>query len=142
MKKKYEEFNEEKSFLNNLWEWWCSLPAAKWWVIIIAVFCFSMVHDIVTEVNDSEVSGEELVAYAAEQSSLPEQDSPFELVEVARDPGSYAKGEVGFKLYRDSVTDVLFVWGGLGQSAGLTTMPDPETGKPLTYSRYMELAGE
>lgn len=38
--------------------------------------------------------------------------------------------------YRDIVTDVMYV---RCYSSGLTEMSDPETGLPLTYTRYLEL---
>lgn len=45
-----------------------------------------------------------------------------------------------FQYYRDSVTDVMYLWCAGGNKGGLTTMLDPETGLPLTYSRYLDLA--
>lgn len=71
--------------------------------------------------------------------SLPQDESiePFEMEQV----GESSDGNIDF--YRDITTDVLYVrysqkvgYAGLG---GLTIMLDPETGLPLTYTRYMEL---
>lgn len=45
----------------------------------------------------------------------------------------------GFEFYRDPVTDVLYLCRSGYNETGLTTMQDPETGLPLTYSRYMEI---
>lgn len=45
----------------------------------------------------------------------------------------------GFCVYRNSVTDVLYLWKWSGDKGGLTEMSDPETGLPLTYERYMDL---
>lgn len=47
-----------------------------------------------------------------------------------------------FIYYRDTVTDVLYLNYAAGYKGGLTTMEDPETGLPLTYTRYMELASK
>ena len=49
--------------------------------------------------------------------------------------------------YRDKVTDILYMrvyyisgYAGSGAGAGgLTVMLDPDSGKPLTYTRYMEM---
>lgn len=71
--------------------------------------------------------------------SLPQDESiePFEIEQV----GESSDGNIDF--FRDITTDVLYVryadtrmYAGLG---GLTIMLDPETGLPLTYTRYMEL---
>lgn len=52
----------------------------------------------------------------------------------------------GISYYKDAVTDVMYLrfceMGGYGGSGGLTVMLDPESGLPLTYARYMEMAGE
>ena len=55
-------------------------------------------------------------------------DEPFEMVAVGRS----REGNIYY--YRDLVTDVLYV-----SHNGLTPMLDPETGLPLTYTKYMEL---
>lgn len=49
--------------------------------------------------------------------------------------------------YRDKVTDILYMrvyyisgYAGSGAgSGGLTVMLDPDSGKPLTYTRYMKM---
>lgn len=47
--------------------------------------------------------------------------------------------------YRDKVTDVLYIKAfctsatGYAGAGGLSVMLDPDTGKPLTYTRYMEM---
>lgn len=51
-----------------------------------------------------------------------------------------AVGQSGhFKYYRDAVTDVLFVWKIGNGSDALTVIPDPDSGLPITYTRYMEM---
>jgi len=45
-----------------------------------------------------------------------------------------------FTYYRDVVTDVMYVCFEEYNKGGMTVMQDPETGLPLTYTRYMELA--
>ena len=41
--------------------------------------------------------------------------------------------------YRDTTTDVMYMCFMGRRKAGLTEMHDPETGLPLTYTRYMEI---
>ena len=53
----------------------------------------------------------------------------------------------GFTYYRDRITDGLFVCrtetkgtsSGRGVGLSITPVPDPETGKQITYTRYLEL---
>lgn len=51
-----------------------------------------------------------------------------------------------FFYYRDTVTDVVYLWGrakaGYAGMGGLTVMLDPETGLPLTFDRWEELYRE
>lgn len=56
---------------------------------------------------------------------------------------SYCK----FFYYRDTVTDVVYLWGravkaGYAGMGGLTIMMDPETGLPLTFARWEEMYHE
>ena len=46
-----------------------------------------------------------------------------------------------FTYYRDTITDVMYLWQhSVGnEGVALTVMPDPATGLPLTYARYLEL---
>lgn len=48
-----------------------------------------------------------------------------------------------FAYYRDVVTDVMYMnsyhIGSSVSAGGLTVMLDPDSGKPLTYARYMDL---
>lgn len=46
----------------------------------------------------------------------------------------------GFYLYRCEVTDVLYIR--FDTDGGLTVMVDPDTGLPLTYTRYLELGSK
>lgn len=51
-----------------------------------------------------------------------------------------------FFYYRDTVTDVVYLWGrvksGYAGMGGLTVMMDPETGLPLTFARWEEMYHE
>ena len=44
-----------------------------------------------------------------------------------------------FTIYREPVTDVMYIMYNGSSEVGLTYMPDPETGGPLTYARWLEL---
>lgn len=44
----------------------------------------------------------------------------------------------GFTIYRETSTDALFVRHYSSHAGGLCQMLDPETGKPLTYSVWLE----
>lgn len=45
-----------------------------------------------------------------------------------------------FTYYRDVVTDVMYVCFEEYAKGGMVVMQDPETGLPLTYTRYLDLA--
>lgn len=44
--------------------------------------------------------------------------------------------------YRDTVSDVMYLIYIGPKAAGMTQMSDPETGLPLTYTRYLELQNQ
>ena len=44
-----------------------------------------------------------------------------------------------FSIYRNVVTDVLYLWANRFRAGGFQEMHDPETGLPLTYEKYKEL---
>lgn len=44
-----------------------------------------------------------------------------------------------FSIYRNVVTDVLYLWADSFRAGGFQEMHDPETGLPLTYEKYKEL---
>lgn len=75
------------------------------------------------------------------ESKTDSQPEPFEMKKVGY------SSDNRFEYYVDVVTDVLYVWNsdtgtsiyGYGIGGGLTVMLDPESGLPLTYTRYMEL---
>lgn len=46
---------------------------------------------------------------------------------------------LGFCLYRNTVSDVLYIQYNGREKGGLTEMHDPETVLPLTYKRYLEM---
>ena len=82
-------------------------------------------------------------ASAADTSETPaisveEQAEELQLFNI-----EYIAHSGDFCLYRDKLTDVLFLCYdlrmGYSGAGGLTYMPDPETGLPLTYAKYLEL---
>lgn len=67
--------------------------------------------------------------------------SLLEAVFSQSDPDNHGR----ITYYRDKVTDVLYIKAfctsatGYAGAGGLSVMLDPDTGKPLTYTRYMEM---
>lgn len=70
-----------------------------------------------------------------------DDESLLEPVFSQSDPDN--RGRITY--YRDKVSDVLYIkvfclsHTGYAGAGGLTVMLDPDTGKPLTYTRYMEM---
>lgn len=78
-----------------------------------------------------------------QSENIPEDGNtfqPFELEYVGRSSNTDAEK---FHYYREMTTDVLYIaqrkTSGYAGMGGLTTVLDPETGLPLTFTRYMEL---
>ena len=69
-----------------------------------------------------------------EDEALP----PFELEQVGHSISNDYSSEK-FYYFRDITTDVLYLHCSGNRAGGLVAMLDPETGLPLTYTRYMEL---
>lgn len=72
-----------------------------------------------------------------EDSKEKNNDFPFEMETLYEDTFGG-----GFCLYRNTVTDVLYLFQWSNSRGGLTEMSDPVTGLPLTYERYLELYNE
>ena len=63
-------------------------------------------------------------------------DSQMEMVyEESKDTYQEA-----FCIYRNTITDVLYLWIDDYKAGGLEEMHDPETGLPLTYKKYKEFS--
>lgn len=43
------------------------------------------------------------------------------------------------ELYRDTTTNIIYLRDSDIRSGGYTVLPDPETGLPLTYDRFLEI---
>lgn len=84
-------------------------------VILTFVGCGESTADAVPDITISDGNGKIL-------------DGVYEVVE----------GE-GFKYYCDPITGGMFLWkSSSGYRGGLTQMLDPESGKPLTYEKFLE----
>lgn len=92
-------------------------------VLLISVMAFGVVGCETTTLNEEKVLANESC------------DVSFGMEEL------YDSGIVGsgFVIYRDTVTDVMYLWKWSNSRGGLTEMSDPETGLPLTYTRYCEI---
>lgn len=113
-------------------------------ILLVLLFCFTLTAcsgDVpVTQTYDTEFeeTQEETDNFVTENTKT--ENEPFEMELVGR------SSDNAFEYYRDTTTDVLYTWNsetkyssGAGVGGGLTEMHDPETGLPLTYTRYMEL---
>lgn len=80
------------------------------------------------------------------QTPVPETEKVMSREEISElfNIEHIAYGGSQLSYYRDVVTDVLFLRyedaSGYAGQGGLTWIPDPETGLPMTYTRYVELA--
>lgn len=73
------------------------------------------------------------------KSNISEQHSGMEVIieEVGETyGGDYTKN---MSIYRNTYTNVLYLWIDGCECGGLVEMHDPETGLPLTYEKYKDL---
>lgn len=96
-------------------------------LVIVFVICMTLLCSCGSSGDTERTSSE---------STTQVSSVPFELEELYDD----SEVGVGQTYFRDSVTDVMYIWRWSGSRGALAEMSDPETGKPLTYARYKELA--
>ena len=77
-----------------------------------------------------------LVACAENSNGTTKEPTNKELFEGGME---YLGTSNSVAYYRDTVTDVMYACYHCLNAGGLTEMSDPETGLPLTYTRYLEL---
>ena len=65
--------------------------------------------------------------------------SELEFVEVFHTSGLNNKH---YRIYKDPVTDIMYMEFKGWTTGGFTWMPDPDTGLPLKYDRFLELYKE
>lgn len=70
------------------------------------------------------------------ETNTPENEL-FELVEDAKSID--LSGHSFFYIYRNTVTDTLFVYHYHGNGAEMCEMSNPKTGYPLTYEDYLQM---
>ena len=63
----------------------------------------------------------------------------MEVVGICEGHYNNGKEQDTFTYYREVTTDVMYICYEEYRKGSLTVMMDPETGLPLTYSRYIEL---
>lgn len=91
--------------------------------IALAILMLSLVACSNTPSNDK--------SNATTESSVSRRNEQFTMESI---------GDSGVYIYiRDVVTDVMYLKYKGGYAGGLTVMLDPETGLPLTYTRYIEI---
>lgn len=100
----------------------------KFLLFFLVLFCF-----FVFTACDSVSSEYYTVSSESYSDLLNDSIQPFDMENV----GSSNDGK--FVFFRDPISDVLYIWRKSGYSGGLTVMLDPESGLPLTYSRYISI---
>ena len=63
----------------------------------------------------------------------------MEVIGICEGYNSGVSKQDTFTYYRETTTDVMYICYEEYRKGSLTVMMDPETGLPLTYSRYLEL---
>lgn len=111
-------------------------------VLLIALTIFLILSMCACSIAPKSIAPAETAAPTEPAASQEEQF--FVGMEFLRmSDSSYCK----FFYYRDTVTDVVYLWGrakanGYAGMGGLTVMMDPETGLPLTFDRWNEMYHE
>lgn len=101
--------------------------------VLSSLLTFSSCH---ADPNDdsSSLANQFIDHYVQEAQEKEKNSLLFDMEEVGTDGG--------FHVFRDTTTDVMYLWAKAGYAGGLTVMLDPETGLPLTYSRFLELSND
>lgn len=113
-----------------------TIPAAAISLALILTLSACAAQDSTGTGNGPTVSS----GHAQTETTL-DDGSLLEAVFSQSDPDN--RGRITY--YRDKVTDVLYIKAfctsatGYAGAGGLSVMLDPDTGKPLTYTRYMEM---
>lgn len=105
--------------------------------IIIYVFVLSSLLTLSSchtdSSNDSSSLADQFINHYVQEAEKKEEQNNAVDFEIIGSAGSYV-------IARDCISDVLYLWAKAGYAGGLTVMLDPDTGFPLTYTRYLELA--
>lgn len=113
-----------------------TIPAAAISLALILTLSACAAQDSTGTGNSPAVS-----SGPAQTETTLDDGSLLEAVFSQSDPDN--RGRITY--YRDKVTDVLYIKAfctsaaGYAGAGGLSVMLDPDTGKPLTYTRYMEM---
>ena len=113
-----------------------TIPAAAISLALILTLSACVAQDSTGTGNGPAVS-----SGPAQTETTLDNGSLLEAVFSQSDPDN--RGRITY--YRDIVTDVLYIKvyctsaAGYAGAGGLSVMLDPDTGKPLTYTRYMEM---
>ena len=104
-------------------------------ILLVLVTCFALcactsaaVPAVVDPTTESSTK--------ASTSKSEDARVPFQMEKLHRYKINY---DDAIDYYRDTTTDIMYVCFTGYRKAGLTEMHDPETGLPLTYTRYMEI---
>ena len=99
--------------------------------------------DIAADIKQVNESLDEIATNTSAKENTPESTLPELLPLTFEEIKTFTPS---ISVYRDVITDVMYIRyrdsGGYAGMGGLTVMLEPETGKPLTLTRYMEIYKE
>ena len=100
-------------------------------IFIVLIMLLTMCGCANSSTNSLKSTSESSIEFPGEMEYLGQSDGYTE---------TFTKNTDTFYYYRDTVTDIMYVTFEEYYKGGLSEMHDPETGLPLTYTRYLELA--
>ena len=77
-----------------------------------------------------------------EPESIPEKAEENPAENIVFELEKVWSGRTGYGSvihYKDTTTNIIYLYDNSYNRGGITVMPDPETGLPLTYDRYLEI---
>lgn len=101
-------------------------------IIFVLIFIGFCIVSGNIENSNASAKGNANINTTLEDISTVSQDG---LILVKEDWAESKYGDISYRYYKDSTTDVMFVD---FSDKPLVQMEDPETGLPLTYEKYLE----
>lgn len=106
----------------------------KLFLILLLVICTSIIGCSDTKDKPKSKAENYVNSVELEFTENEENENQMELVCKEHEDDNFT-----FSIYRNVVTDVLYLWANSFRAGGFQEMHDPETGLPLTYEKYKEL---
>ncbi len=105
------------------------------WIDLLLVVCTSIIGCSDTKDKPKSKAENYVNSVELEFTENEENENQMELVCKEHEDDNFT-----FSIYRNVVTDVLYLWANSFRAGGFQEMHDPETGLPLTYEKYKELS--